>query len=94
MSCAHLRSTERPCSSGPHHAALICLDCGRHLRWISAPLIPERLNAYALPFGKFAGETLPTVDRQYLQWVAQTWDSHPKIQKVVRAFLEMEKAKT
>lgn len=47
--------------SGPHHASLICRDCGRHVRWLS----PHQTKTFAnhLPArGEARSEQLPLFD--------------------------------
>jgi uncharacterized protein (DUF3820 family) len=63
------------CTSGPHHARLVCRDCGRHVRFLPAPWTLERARTFVLPYGKHRGHSIgdlagSVTGRGYLQWLA------------------------
>jgi hypothetical protein len=82
--CTHRRTEiQRSGIPAPHFARRVCLDCGKHLAWVRGPMTPGRAAAFRLGFGKHKGKTLLAIDaagdRAYLEWVADTWESHPGI---------------
>jgi hypothetical protein len=76
--CAHCGGSnviEVECTTGPHHARLVCGDCRRHIRFLPAPWTIERARRFVLPYGKHRGRSIGELaegvaGRGYLQWLA------------------------
>jgi hypothetical protein len=52
--CEHLRCIVVPEKRGPHHARLICSDCGKFMGWMPKPETVERQKNNALILAELA----------------------------------------
>ena len=70
--------------TGPHHAALRCSVCARHIRFLPAPWTRHRAETFRMPFGVHAGRTLAELagtesGREYLAWMVMHLEGNPGI---------------
>jgi uncharacterized protein (DUF3820 family) len=72
----------------PHYARTGCKSCGRHIGFEPSPMTLERCRAFVMPFGKYAGKTLPEVPRSYLEWIATEGAGKANVQRAVAFWLE------
>lgn len=62
---------ERP-GQPPHHAELVCGDCGRHLQWIGREIDREEAARFEMPYGKHRGTPMGELPKGYLVWLTET----------------------
>lgn len=70
--------------TGPHHAALRCSVCTRHIKFLPAPWTRHRAETFRVPFGTHAGRPLAELaqtesGREYLAWMANQLEGNPGI---------------
>jgi hypothetical protein len=73
---------EVACSSGPHHAALRCPACDKHIAFLPKPWTRHRAENFQLRFGMHRGKSLAELartasGREYLAWMADHVQGNP-----------------
>ena len=76
---------------GPHYAALVCDDCGAHIKWLPAPMTFERAAAFTLQFGRFKGLTIKDIartprGRDYLKWLVEQSTVKGGVRRAIEAY--------
>ncbi len=96
--CGSYRHVQIRCTNGPHHGKLVCSECGHFIRWVSAPMTPERAASFRMPFGQYMGKSLSRIaskreGRRYLSSFIDQGQATGKMVTAIQLVLEQRSAK-
>jgi len=78
MNCEHVNAKTIPTPEGPHHAKVVCTDCGKFLGWSAKPENEARNKAERKLIDALNQDSVPLSEweRGFVKSIAQ---QHPKL---------------